>query len=287
MKKLTLTSKLEDKLSRLQKIHQPIGELFYRGIDINEVATKPTVAIVGSRKPTPYGIQQTTKLAEELSKSGVVIVSGLALGVDAIAHEAALSQNGICIAVLPSDVDHIYPATNRLLGENIVKKAGALVSEFKDNKYPKKVDFLIRNRIVAALSDAIIVTEAAAQSGTLNTARHAREMGIPIYAVPGAVNAPMSAGCNWLIQNAAKLLTNAQEIMNDLGVQTSAQQSLDLSTNSPEETLILQKISLGYGYLDEMIKETGFTLGELQEILTMLEIESRINQTPEGKWQIS
>ncbi len=286
MNKLTLTPSIQKKVKRLEKIDAPLQQLYYKGLNIGELLGKPWVAIVGTRKPSPYGRAQTEKLASELSRAGVVVVSGLALGVDAIAHEATLTAKGVCIAVLPSDVEHIYPATNRLLAERIEQSWGALVSEYESNPKPKKVDFLIRNRIVAALSDAVVVTEAAAQSGTLNTTRHAREMGIPIYAVPGNVTQPNSAGCNWLIQQGAKLLTDPAELLKDLGVDTKKQQSLDLSSSSPEETLIIQKIALGFGLTDELMSETGMDLGELQEVLTMLEIDSRISQTPQGNWEL-
>lgn len=282
-----LTRQFEVRLNRLKKLDSPIKHLFYSGVDLSEFDGKALVAIVGTRKPTPYGLHQTQKIASELSRAGVVVVSGLALGVDAVAHQATLESDGYCVAVLPSDVDHPYPATNRPLAKKIIdSKKGTLVSEYDDNKRPKKVDFLIRNRIVSALSDAIIITEAAAQSGTLNTARHAREMGIPVFAVPGALNSPMSAGCNWLVQQGAYLLSDTNQVFELLGIDNEPQQKLDLSSNSPKQTIILQKIAHGHVFTDDLVTETGLQFSDLQAELTVLEIEGRIRQNAYGSWDL-
>jgi DNA processing protein len=164
----------------------------------------PTIAIVGTRKPTAYGRDVTSQFAAELGAAGIVIVSGLALGVDAIAHKACLDAGGTTIAVLPSSLTKIYPATNRDLAIAILQKGGALLSEYSEEAINAfKGNFLARNRIVAGISDAILITEASARSGTLNTAMHALEQGKDVFVIPGNITSPQSAGCNLLIRQGA------------------------------------------------------------------------------------
>ncbi len=284
MNTLTLKNPLKSKLKRLELLNAPVRELYYSGEDLNNLGDRKFVAIVGSRKYTPYGKSQTERFSEELARAGVVIVSGMALGIDALAHRAALNSGGQTIAVLPSDLDDPYPATNRNLAEAIAK-SGALISEYAESHRPHKVDFLTRNRLVAALSDAVLVTEAAARSGTLHTARLAREMGIPVFAVPGSLNSPMSAGCNYLIQQGAKLASDPSEILEFLDIDSS-KQTENLIASSPQEALILDKIANGLKHSDQLIAETGLNLSELQIILTELEINGQIAQNSLGEWTI-
>ncbi len=288
MKTLKLSSELKRRLDRLEVLGAPIGELHFRGEDINDWAGQPMVAIVGTRKPTPYGVAQTEKIAKDLAKNGVIIVSGLALGTDAIAHKAALGAGGKCLGVLPSGVDKPYPATNRPLAEKLLEQGGALISEYPSGHRPYKVDFLTRNRIVAGISDAVIITEAAAQSGTISTANRAHKMGIPVLAVPGNLTSPMSEGCNRLIsEGEARLITGAGDVLSKLGIQPNSQTALDLVGASDIETLILQKIASGAGQADQLLTETRLEFSELQTALTMLEINGRISQNSLGEWRIS
>lgn len=159
-------------LKVLAKIDKPVKKVFYSGeIPKDRI---PTVAIVGTRKPTAYGKDITYKFAADLAKKGVIIVSGLALGVDGIAHTAACDVGGITLAVLPSGLPRIYPSSHRALAERIVATGGALITEYEpDSTTAYQSHFLERNRIVSGLADAILITEAAARSGTLNTAAHA------------------------------------------------------------------------------------------------------------------
>lgn len=173
----------------------------------------PTAAIVGSRKPTAYGREVTHKLAFDLANRGVIILSGLALGVDGIAHKAALEAGGTTIAVLANSVDTIYPASHRDLGQQIIEKGGAILSEYEPPTDPRQYRFLERNRIVSGLSDAIIITEAAARSGTLSTAARALEQGKEVFAVPGNITSPLSAGCNNLVKQGAHPITSAEDVL--------------------------------------------------------------------------
>jgi DNA processing protein len=159
-------------------------KLLYFSGPLAELCKEPCVAIVGSRKVTPYGRAVTEKLAGELARQGVVIVSGLALGVDSIAHEAALRAHGRTIAVLPRDIEHIYPVSHTGLAQRILSAGGALISEYPEGSDLHKFQFLERNRIIAGLSRGVIIPEAAARSGSLNTANAALEQGREVMAVP-------------------------------------------------------------------------------------------------------
>lgn len=152
---------------RLLTISSPPKELFIRGADLNALLTRPCVAIVGSRRITPYGRQVTYNLARDLAEQGVVIISGLAIGVDSEAHRAALSVGGLTIAVLPRSVSNIYPATNRQLAQQIIESSGALVSEYEYGDFAYKSNFVARNRIVTGLANVLVITEATEKSGSL------------------------------------------------------------------------------------------------------------------------
>jgi DNA processing protein len=283
MKTLKLTSPFKSKLDRLES---KVTELNYLGCDFTEYDDMPIVAIVGTRKPTPYGKMMVEKLSEELAKAGVVIVSGLALGVDSLAHDSCVKAGGRTIAVLPSGINNIYPATNRNIAKNILKNNGTLISEYATNHQPRKVEFLERNRIIAALSDLVIIPEAAANSGSLNTANHAKKMGIPIYVVPGNVTSPMSKGTNHLLKNGANAITEASDVFKILGISKNSdnQLALDLIGDTPEETLILQKISQGITNTDDLREETKLSTTELQSAITMLEIQAKVTQDSLGNW---
>lgn len=151
---------------------------------------RPSIAIIGTRKPTAYGRQVTEMFASQLASKGVIIVSGLALGVDAIAHQATLDSGGTTIAVLANALPDIRPMTNRYLGEQIVARGGAIISEMDETKPLGKWSFLERNRLVAGIADAILITEASSRSGTLNTAARALEQGKDVFVVPGNITSP-------------------------------------------------------------------------------------------------
>ncbi len=202
----------------LSQLAQPVRELFYTG-NLLELLERPCVAIVGSRKVTDYGIAVTTQLAKELTQAGVVIISGLALGVDSIAHQAALDAGGKTIAILPAGLDQIYPSRHQRLAEDIVRQGGALASEFPTGQgRPQKYQFIARNRIIAALSQGLLITEAARKSGSLHTANFALEQGIEVFAVPGSILNQTSDGTNELIKNGAAPVTNVRDILEVLNM---------------------------------------------------------------------
>ena len=198
---------------RLASIANPPKSLCFMGKLPTSGA--PVVAIVGSRKPSAYGREVTEQLAGDLAKAGCIIVSGLALGIDGIAQRAALEAGGTVIGVIPNELPDISPQTNYKLAMNIIKNGGAILSEWKkgDGKVVNRWSFLERNRLVSGLADAVIITEAAERSGTLNTAAHALSQGRDVFAVPGNITSPLSAGCNALLKQGAYPATEAKDIL--------------------------------------------------------------------------
>ncbi|MBO0706850.1 MAG: DNA-processing protein DprA [Candidatus Dormibacteraeota bacterium] len=178
----------------------------------------PRVAIVGARKPTPYGEAVAERLATDLGQAGVVIVSGLALGVDAAAHQGALEADAATIAVLGTGVDIVYPARHQELARRIVTQRGALVSQFPDGTPPRRDHFPRRNWTIAGLSQAVVVVEAAVGSGALITAEAALALDRTVLAVPGSVFSPLSVGCHQLLRDGAGLVQNARDVLQEIGV---------------------------------------------------------------------
>lgn len=245
---------------------------------------RPTVAIVGTRKPTAYGREVTHKLAYELAKRGVVIVSGLALGVDGIAHRAALEAGGTTLAVLGNGLPTIYPASHRQLAADIIKQGGAVLSEYPEDKPALSHQFLERNRIVAGLADAIIITEAAARSGTLNTAAHAIEQGKDVFVVPGNITSPMSLGCNSLLKQGARPITSADDVLEIIAPDLlKPQQSLALGSND-NETAIIKLIQSGVRDGDDIQAQLNISATDLSVALTMLEINGAIRSLGANQW---
>jgi DNA processing protein len=173
----------------------------------------PCVAIVGTRVPSDGGQRRARRLAEELARSGVCVVSGLALGIDGAAHEGALLAHAPTIGVLGGGHDHFFPPRHRELAARIVAGGGAVISPFAPDVVPRPWQFLARNGVIAALADAVVVVEAAARSGALNTAGHAADRGIPVLAMPGDVDRPKAAGCNALIRDGATLVRDADDVL--------------------------------------------------------------------------
>lgn len=245
-----------------------------------------SVAIVGTRKPSPYGREVTELLAGELAKKGVVIVSGLALGIDTIAHRAAIDAGGKTIAVLGNGLSSIYPSTNRSLAEDIIRNGGALLSEYSEGTPPIGFRFLERNRIVSGLSDAVVITEAAARSGTLNTASHALDQGKDLFVVPGNITSPLSAGCNALLKQGAIPITKTADILERIAPEILTFDSpITLGANPPESILIkLMRDGIRDG--DELLAKSGLGAQEYASALTMMEIEGTVRSLGANKWTL-
>jgi DNA processing protein len=178
----------------------------------------PRVAIVGSRRPSPYGEAVAEQLATDLARAGVMVVSGLALGIDAAAHRGALNGGGITVAVMGTGVDVVYPASNSRLAEEILAGGGALVSQFPDGTIPRRQNFPARNWTMAAISDVVVVVEAGEGSGALITSDAALHLHKEVMAVPGSVFSPLSVGTHGLLRDGAGLVQNARDILAVIGL---------------------------------------------------------------------
>lgn len=269
----------------LRALPQPPKQLFVAGQKLGEISGKPTVGIVGSRKVSPYGRSVTYDLAAALSRKGVVIVSGLALGVDSVAHRACLDANGQTIAVLPSGINSIYPAGHQGLAEQIINRGGTLVSEYPDKERPMKHCFIARNRIIAALSDILLVTEAAEKSGSLHTAQFALEQGKSVYAVPGPINSPTSVGTNNLIKMGANLALNPEDVLEELGLKSRE----NIATYIPEndiEKILIDLIISGVTDGDKLLIKSRLEAPIFQQHLTLLEIKGAISPQGNNSWQL-
>jgi DNA processing protein len=204
------------------------GELRTRGIW--PPPSGPRAAIVGSRRPSPYGEAVAEQLAADLARAGVVVISGLALGIDAAAHRGALVGGGVTVAVMGTGVDIVYPAAHGKLAEDILTAGGALVSQFPDGTTPRRHNFPARNWTMAALSDVVVVVEAAERSGALITAEAALDLHKEVMAVPGSVFSPLSVGTHALIRDGAGLVQNARDVLAVLG---ATQEVLDDPLSPP------------------------------------------------------
>lgn len=269
----------------LRHIYLPPQQLFYEGIAPKDFIDKPKVAIVGSRKATAYGRQITEKLASELAKSGVIIISGLALGIDACAARAALAVGGCTVAVLPTPVDKIYPALHQSLARQIVESGGGLISEYLTGASIYKENFIARNRIVSGLADVLVITEAAINSGSLHTARFALEQGKTVMAVPGNINIPSSEGCNQLIKSGASVVTGVDDIFLALGIDPKKVASKKIFKGTPDEQLVYKTIKRGAIDQDQLAIKTGLDGQALNTALTMLEINGYISPSG-GQWSV-
>lgn len=281
---VTLLLTMESKLINLSI---SLSELDTKGAGNLSLFDRPCVAIVGSRKPTPYGIEVTEHVVSELVRAGVVIISGLAFGVDATAHRAALKYGGQTVAVLPSGIDTIYPASHRALADQIMK-TGLLVTQFKPGHRPRKHDFLHRNRLIAGLSDAVVIPEAAERSGSLNTARHALDLGIPVFAAPGRLTDHMSRGTNKLIYDMhAKMMNSSDDLLQAVGIQPHSILTTSPYPEDSQEFAVLSAISSAQQNTSSLVHELQVPITELQPVLTQLEIAGLITLNSANNWSLA
>jgi DNA processing protein len=282
----TLTLRGRDLPGVLQKIPSPPRQMLCHGAPLAGLMERPRVAIVGSRGPSAYGKQVTAQLARELAEQGIVIISGLALGIDAIAHQATLEVDGLAIAVLPGPVDKIYPRTNRRLGEDILDKGGALVSEYAEGEISFKQNFIARNRLVAGLAQAVLIPEAAEKSGSLHTARFAVEQGKDVLAVPGNINSKLSVGTNNLIKSGAVPITGYQDVLHTLGLTDHKTPAREIRGRNAHEQTVLDLMLTGIIDGDELLRESQLTTSEFNQMLTMLEIGALIRPLGANQWSL-
>ena len=259
--------------------------LYVQGGALTGYAAHAAVAVVGSRKITPYGKAATQQIVTELAKAGVIIVSGLAFGVDASAHQAALDAGGTTIAVLPGDVTHIYPRSNHHLAQRILKQGGALVSEHKANAHPARWDFVGRNRLISGLADAVLITEAAEKSGSLHTARFALEQGKEVLAVPGNITSTTSAGTNTLLKSGAHVITSAKDVLQLLGITPTKEARIPRSDN-PQEQILIELLSSGMQDGAALLAQSSLDIQQFNQALTMLEISGTIRALGGNQWAL-
>jgi len=248
------------------------------------------LAIVGSRKTSIYGTQAARQFAFQLASGGMTIISGLARGIDTHAHEGALAaQDGRTIAVIGSGLSQIYPPENMGIAEKIAAGRGAVVSEFPLNTSPSKKTFPMRNRIVASWSQAVLVVECPEWSGARITANLASDMGKTVYAVPGQIDRPTSAGCNAMIREGAILVTGGHDILDDMvtlplqsaKVNESPTFQLEMSVS---EQSIFEALENEVLLLDELLAATGLPLPEVNATLLKLEITGRVQRLPGNRF---
>ncbi|HVW23604.1 MAG TPA: DNA-processing protein DprA [Candidatus Saccharimonadales bacterium] len=269
----------------LRDMPQPPRQLYCLGADLSELLKKPRVTIVGSRRVSPYGKQVTQELATRLAERSIVIISGLALGVDGLAHEAALEAGGITVAVLPSPLDNIVPVRHQRLAREILEQGGALVSEYPPGSPPLKHNFVERNRLMAGLGHVTVITEATAHSGSIHTANFALDQGKTVMAVPGNITSPLSAGTNTLLQTSAMPVTSYKDVLFALGIDDQASKTEIRGRNSAEQTLIeLLRDGLSDGQALLAASELGAS--EFSQTLTMLEITGRIRSLGANHWAL-
>lgn len=268
----------------ISTIAQPPKRLWYIGKLPPQ--RQPTVAVVGTRKITAYGRGIAHQLSYQLAKRGVIIVSGLAFGIDAVAHKAALEAGGTTIAVMPGGLDTIYPHTHRQLAKDILAGGGALISEYPPGQTPYPVNFVARNRLVSGLSDGVLIIEASAKSGTMHTANFALEQGRAVMAVPGNITSTVSEGCNNLIKTGARPVTSVQDVLEEIGLhEIGAQTKLPLGDNA-EEYILLQLLAGGLQDGDELQKKSGLAPAVFGQTITMLEIGGKIRALGANQWGI-
>lgn len=268
----------------LLTISQPPKQLHVACTYWGNILSRPKVAIVGSRKVTPYGTAVTKQVAAELARAGVVVVSGLAYGVDTIAHQAALDVGGITVAILPTSLDAIYPVRHTQLAHTIVEQGGALITEYGTGSTPFKWNFVERNRIVSGFADALVVTEAAAKSGTLHTADFALDQGREVFAVPGNITSPASEGTNSLIKAGAQPLTSAQDVLTFLGI-TGQKRTIPTSSD-PVEQAILNGLLDSITDASVLQVRSGVSIQHFNQALTMLEIKGIVENTGNNQWRL-
>ncbi len=262
---------------RLGALEQPPPVLYLRGAILPEDAW--AVAVVGTRRVTRYGRQVAEEIGAALARQGITVVSGLARGVDGIAHRAALQAGGRTIAVLGSGVDHIYPPEHRRLAEEIIP-AGALVSDYPPGTPPDAANFPPRNRIIAGLALATVVVEAGETSGALVTARFAAEQGREVFAVPGGIYAPQSKGPNRLIKNGAHPFLSVDdllEVLNITQVEQYRQARLALP-DDPVESKLLSLLRDEPLHVDELRAQADLPVAQVSAALTMMELKGLVRQ---------
>jgi DNA processing protein len=267
----------------LTQIPQPPARLFWTGVPPSEWLDKPKVAIVGSRRSTAYGQQIAHRLAADLSRAGVIVISGLAFGIDVAAHRGALEAGGSTIAILATPLNRVSPVSHINVARQILER-GTIMSEYPAGAPVFAGNFVIRNRIISGLSDIVVIPEAVLKSGALHTARFALEQGKTVMAVPGNINRPASEGCNNLIKSGAVPVTSADDIFFALKIKPDKNRVPKPFSGSRQEAAVIELMKQGITAQDELALAAKLDGRVLSSALTMLEISGHIRPAGGGNW---
>ncbi|WP_309564109.1 DNA-processing protein DprA [Methylobacillus flagellatus] len=251
-----------------------------------ELLNMPSIAVVGSRNASPQGEKNAEDFAAALSRQGLCIVSGMALGIDGAAHKGALQAGGATVAVVGTGLDIVYPARHRALAHQIAEQ-GLIISEFALGTPSRAQNFPRRNRIISGLSQGCLVVEASLQSGSLITARLAAEQGREVFAIPGSIHSPHAKGCHQLIKQGAKLVESMRDILDEMKISPSllpVSSVIERPVENGHDPLLE---ALGYdpASLDTLAARSGLTTERLSAMLLVLELEGKVTSLPGGRFQ--
>jgi DNA processing protein len=276
---------------RLARLRDPAPLLLVRG-DVDALAAT-SVAIVGSRAATKYGLDAAYRLARDLARAGVVVISGLALGIDGAAHRGALDAGGRTVAVLACGLDRVYPPSHRGLARRI-ERQGAVVSELPLGTQPLRWFFPLRNRLISGMASAVVVVEARERSGSLITAGHAANQGVDVFALPGPITAPTSAGPNRLLRDGAYVALEAADILRELGVPVPAdpaparsEVARDSRARTAGARAILEALEREPATRDELGRRLARAPDQLALDLLELELDGQVAEDRDGRWRRS
>jgi DNA processing protein len=266
----------------LLQIPDPPTLLYVRGrLDLLNAAA---LAMIGSRNPTPQGIQNAQRFAAALAEAGLTITSGLALGIDAAAHRGALTASGNTVAFIGTGIDRIYPASNQHLAVQIAAK-GSIISEFPLGTPPVAANFPRRNRLIAGLSLGALIVEATVDSGSLITARLASEQGREVFAIPGSIHSPQSRGCHKLIKQGAKLVETVQDVLDELHWKSAPAKPPSRSDSAQDIPGLLHSMGFDPCSVDELANLNGLTAEVVSVMLLHLELDGQVASLPGGRYQ--
>jgi len=281
-----LTADDERYPSRLREAPDGPAVLYVRG-SLPPDST-PLVAVVGTRRPTSYGRQATAELVDGLVSRGVIIVSGLAIGIDTVAHREALERGGTTVAVLASGLDLVYPAENLALAQRIAAN-GALVSEYPPGVKPRPESFLLRNRIMSGLSAGVVVIEAGERSGALRTAHAAVDQNREVFALPGSIFSTQSRGTNHLIQEGAKLVRSVEDILVELGIDVPTPELCPPIRVQADAVQVRLLAAMGSTpvHADDLARELMLPSGDVSAALTLLELQGLVQDVGSMQYVVS
>jgi DNA processing protein len=275
---------------RLARLRDPASLLLVRG-DVDALAAT-SVAIVGSRAATRYGLDAAYQLARDLARAGVVVISGLALGIDGAAHRGALEAGGRTVAVLACGPDRIYPRSQRGLAHRS-ERQGAVVSELPLGTHPLPSFFPLRNRLISGMASAVVVVEARERSGSLITAGHAANQGVDVFAVPGPITAPTSAGPNRLLREGAYIAIEAADVLHELGIPVpagvspaGAKSARDSARHTAGARVVLDALEREPATRDELGQRLARAPERLALDLLELELEGQVVEDRDGRWRL-